>query len=59
MGGYYFWDDVHGMVLDSAGVRKARMDEIDFTKKMMIFFFYIMLTGLQKMIYLNGWVSIQ
>ena len=26
-GGYYFWDDVNGKVLDWEGVRKARKDE--------------------------------
>ena len=27
-GGYYFWDDVNGKVLDWDGVRRARKDEI-------------------------------
>lgn len=36
-GGYYFWDDVNGKVLDSEGVRKARRDEIDFVQKMKLY----------------------
>ena len=36
-GGYYFWDDVNGKILDWEGIRKARQDEIAFVKKMKLY----------------------